>query len=183
MTSQPLLDDATNSLLCWNGEAYSIDNEIIRGSDSRAVLQLLLTASISDSILPEERAGQPRLSAVIKTLSHIAGPYAFVYFDAISQRLWFGRDVLGRRSLLIRDDLADGVAISSVVGGDDPEKWSEVEADGVYVADLSVKDGARPMFQIKHVPYVYSGDAAVGEPVLVGQLQLLLTMGWILQNG
>ena len=81
ITAQPLLSEATGSLLVWNGEY--LNHEISDLSDTNLVLALL--ESTDD---------------VAATLARIEGPFAFVYFDNPSSTLWFGKDKVGRRSLL-----------------------------------------------------------------------------------
>src|SRR5207237_791651 len=43
VTVQPLIDDATGSVLCWNGEAWRIENETIQGNDAELIFKSLLT--------------------------------------------------------------------------------------------------------------------------------------------
>lgn len=45
-------------------------------------------------------------AGVVPALSRVRGPWALAYFDAPRCTLWFGRDVLGRRSLLVRHPTA-----------------------------------------------------------------------------
>lgn len=72
-------------------------------------------------------------------MSQIAGPYAFVFVDASRSSVYFGRDFLGRRSLLYKVDADGNLLLSSVTNGSSGEGWSEVEADGVYCIDLSLQ--------------------------------------------
>lgn len=97
-------------------------------NDAEEVLKLLLSAET-----PE------------KGFAGIAGPWACVFFDAVRGRVWFGRDCLGRRSLLElrKGDWKDGVTIASV--GDGHEGWKEVEAEGLRYFDLqSGEEGVVP---------------------------------------
>ncbi|KAI9698932.1 MAG: hypothetical protein M1836_003121 [Candelina mexicana] len=69
-------------------------------------------------------------------MGKVSGPFAFVFYDGISQQIFFGRDRLGRRSLLQRKDRS-GVLMLASVGDDCHEsEWIEVEADGIYVVRL-----------------------------------------------
>lgn len=84
----------------------------------------------------------------------IAGPYALVYFDATAGRVWFGRDVLGRRSLLYKrygKGWEAGFMVASVGDGDG---WEEVEADGLRFLDLVTG-------QEGWVPFMWDEDAEV----------------------
>ncbi|KAF6201713.1 hypothetical protein GE061_004108 [Apolygus lucorum] len=81
-TRQPLISDR-GSFLLWNGDVYS-DDYSATFSDSATVLQKL------------EKEQDP-----LKTLSETCGPYAFIYYDPDQRSIWFGRDPIGRCSLLI----------------------------------------------------------------------------------
>lgn len=123
---QPLID-ASGSILCWNGEAWSIRGEPVPGNDGEAVLALLSEAS---------RSAATDTEAVLDVLRAIEGPFAFIYFDKLTGRLYYGRDRLGRRSLLVK---AGVVFELSSIAETPTEGWSEVEADGCYVLDLAGK--------------------------------------------
>lgn len=127
VTGQPLVDESSGSMLCWNGEAWKMAGRSIRGNDGRRVLDELLAAGGSrrdqgDGIL-------------INVLRSIEGPFAFVYLDKPAKRLYYGRDRLGRRSLLVKT--GDPLCFSSVTDGS-PCHWLEVEADGIYSLHLDV---------------------------------------------
>lgn len=124
---QPLIDEQTGSVLCWNGEAWRIRHADVSGNDGEAIASLLYAAC--------QCAPTAREDAIMKVFRSIDGPFAFVFFDGLSKRLYFGRDRLGRRSLLIRSD-SDGLVLSSIAESKDPA-WQEVEADGAYALDLT----------------------------------------------
>ena len=88
------------------------------GNDTEAVLDLLLKATLSRS----DSSHDP----VLEALRTVEGPFAFIYFDRPSKCLYYGRDRLGRRSLLV--NAKDPFTLSSI-----PESlsddWAEVEAD------------------------------------------------------
>ena len=129
LTKQPFQNQQTGSVLCWNGEAWKIGGRVVEGNDGEAVFALLSGAASCS------QTGS-RNDAVLEALRSIEGPFAFVYFDAYAKTLYFGRDRLGRRSLLMcHDDTEGSVVISSVAGACD-EKWKEVEADGIYSVAL-----------------------------------------------
>lgn len=58
-------------------------------NDGQVVLAALLAATAHDPL------------AVPAVLSRIRGPWALVYWQPALRRLWFGRDAIGRRSLLL----------------------------------------------------------------------------------
>ncbi|EPY53886.1 asparagine synthase [Schizosaccharomyces cryophilus OY26] len=93
-TNQPHVDDHGN-VLCWNGEIWQMDGE--EGFDS------LECCSENDGsklfrILKEN---DHNIEGVLRS---IQGPFAFVYYQSSTSTLWFGRDRLGRRSLLYHQD-------------------------------------------------------------------------------
>jgi hypothetical protein len=76
--------------------------------------------------------------AIINVFRSIEGPFAFVYYDGSSGTLYFGRDRLGRRSLMISLDKASGtLTLCSIAESCDPQ-WKEVEADGIYQVNLQI---------------------------------------------
>ncbi|KUJ20327.1 uncharacterized protein LY89DRAFT_440735 [Mollisia scopiformis] len=125
VTAQPFLDPSSNSALCWNGEAWKIGLDTISGNDGQAVFDLLIKASSDHVSAPDSTA------AVLRVLRSISGPFAFVYLDTYHNQLFFGRDRLGRRSLLHRSDDDTNVQFSSIADTTSGP-WQEVEADAVY---------------------------------------------------
>lgn len=151
LVPQPLVDDDSGSILCWNGEAWEIGQEPVTGNDSLAVFQLFRDACTQSS---------DTCSAVVRCVSLIRGPYAFVFYDAISRRLFYGRDCLGRRSLLQSSNGAGDLALSSICDNQVSDNWHEVEADGIYMVDLDT-------FNTTHIPYVYTGTSNTASQTLV----------------
>ncbi|WQF77384.1 Putative asparagine synthase, rossmann-like alpha/beta/alpha sandwich, nucleophile aminohydrolase [Colletotrichum destructivum] len=123
VTQQPFRDASSGSVLCWNGEAWKLAGAPVQGNDGEAIFSLLTAASSRDDAE----------DAVSDVLRSIQGPFAFVYFDAPASRLYYGRDRLGRRSLLLNQE--EGLRLSSVAESTSPA-WTEVEADGIYVLNL-----------------------------------------------
>ena len=154
-TPQPLVYD--KSILCWNGEAFEIENAIVAGSDTRAIHDLL--RQTWSSVEGESCDSSARSLPFLKALSSVRGPYAMVYLDLEAEKLWFGRDCLGRRSLLLHQNMSDGISLASVVAdGTSSEDWIEVEANGMYVADLTRFTGKNmegAKLQMTHVPYIH----------------------------
>jgi hypothetical protein len=127
---QPLVDTSCGSVLCWNGEAWNIQGQRVQGNDGEAVLALLVGASRGK---PDGQQSSAEL-AVLDALREIEGPFAFVFYDKPTKRLFYGRDRLGRRSLLLRP--GPPLILCSVAETPSPD-WAEVEADGFYSIDLS----------------------------------------------
>ena len=112
---QPLYSELTGSVLLWNGEY--LNHHVSSQSDTKLVLEGL-------------DAGESPVFA----LNEVEGPFAFVFYDRRSNRVWFGKDRLGRRSLLVRiDSQAKQLVISStsLPGG------SEIPAgEGIFSLSL-----------------------------------------------
>lgn len=133
ITPQPFVHVSSGSALCWNGEAWKIGAEPVTGNDGEKVFELLVNACLGS-----EDAGESR-DAVLNVLRSIAGPFAFVFLDKVHNQLYFGRDRLGRRSLLYRSNEGDGLQLSSIAD-DMSGGWLEVEADAVYSISLEGED-------------------------------------------
>ncbi|WPG99644.1 asparagine synthetase domain containing protein 1 [Acrodontium crateriforme] len=170
---QPYRENDSSSTLCWNGEAWSISGNTAAGNDTRAVFSLLEN---SKSTGPD---GLDRITFVLARtkelsakLSEVSGPYAFVFHDQSNGLLFFGRDFLGRRSLLSRTTTDGEIVLSSVSDGQHQNFWREVSADGLYCIDLLHSFDEVPLehravqtwgkFGIFRVPYNYIGDP--GQP-------------------
>ncbi|KAK3491946.1 asparagine synthase-domain-containing protein [Neurospora crassa] len=147
IVKQPLSDpDAdTGSVLCWNGEAWRINGEPVSGNDGEEIWRMLrgveASASVTTTPISMEEETEEHILDVFRALE---GPFAFVYWHEASRKVFFGRDRLGRRSLMMkRDERTGEVVLSSVAdglnGGDtNANGWKEVEADGIYVLDLGM---------------------------------------------
>jgi len=82
---QPALDDSSDCVLLWNGDAFQGLECTPGESDTSALLKRLAQAEDDDQIA--------------SILADIRGPFAFIFYKNGS--LWFGRDVLGRHSLVV----------------------------------------------------------------------------------
>ncbi|KAI4765501.1 hypothetical protein E4T52_01651 [Aureobasidium sp. EXF-3400] len=122
--------DYPNAFLCWNGEAWKYGDETILANDSNVVF-----AKISSLMKASDGDTSASAKLMQQALNLITGPYAFVYYDPHSDTLFFGRDPLGRRSLMYRVD-EDGNFILSTISDQQNQGWQEVEADGIYSLDL-----------------------------------------------
>ncbi|ROT41322.1 cytoplasm protein [Sodiomyces alkalinus F11] len=165
VTPQPFHDASTGSVLCWNGEAWKLAGQAVEGNDGEAVLARLLAAAADDDDDDDDAGGE----AVLDVLRCIEGPFAFIFFDKPSSRLFYGRDRLGRRSLLVnRDD--SGFVLSSVAETASPG-WFEVEADGIYVVNLTREDDERGVFvSPSRRPWMI--DQAADTILNIGQLNM-----------
>ncbi|EJT75466.1 hypothetical protein GGTG_05399 [Gaeumannomyces tritici R3-111a-1] len=141
VTIQPFEDPLSGSVLCWNGEAWKMDGRGVQGNDG-AELFALLNRPDTD---------------ILDTIRSIEGPFALVFFDKPSAKLFYARDRLGRRSLLARrDGDNDSLCLSSVAERLDPN-WVEVEADGIYMLELSTLSPGSVPAPVRH-PWVATPD-------------------------
>jgi len=92
LTTQPITDQHGNCLI-WNGELFGLRDDASADvsdpgvSDTQLVLDWLSVTCDADHVM--------------RILARIEGPYALIYYHRASQRLYFARDPLGRRSLLL----------------------------------------------------------------------------------
>lgn len=138
VTTQPFQDSRSGSVLCWNGEAWRIGQEPVVGNDGEAIFDLLVKASTSYK-------NAEATAAVLEVLKSISGPFAFVYFDKSHDQIYFGRDRLGRRSLLYCSDAHPGsIELASI---SDPSRgsWREVEADAIYMLSFTGTGSTAPI--------------------------------------
>ena len=137
VAKQPLVDESPGSVLCWNGEAWRIQGELVRGNDGEAVLALLSKASKVNS----------NGDSVLEALRSIEGPFAFIYLDKPARRLYYGRDRLGRRSLLVKPGMPFSLSSIAEMPVDG---WSEVEADGCYSLQLDQDNAGAGLEPVRH---------------------------------
>ncbi|KKP03000.1 hypothetical protein THAR02_04879 [Trichoderma harzianum] len=137
LAKQPLEDAESRSVLCWNGEAWKLGGKPVEGNDGEAVLALLTAAS--RSVNHED--------SVLDALRSIEGPFAFIFLDKRAKKLYYGRDRLGRRSLLLKrgdEFLLSSITEAPAVG------WAEVEADGCYTIRLDGENSPVELMPIRH---------------------------------
>lgn len=139
VTSQPLVDVDSNSVLCWNGEAWKINGGLVDGNDTELVFQKFIEAlkHHHDAGESEEVRLNNSVARLTNIISKITGPFSFVFYDGLHRRLYFSRDCLGRRSLLHGRDDYGNLRICSVSDGSPGAAFEEVETDGLHMIDLS----------------------------------------------
>lgn len=164
VSHQPLVDATTDSVLCWNGEAWKIAGQPISGNDTARVFDLLLQA-VSGASDRKHAAHN-----VAEAVGSISGPFAFVFYDATNAQLFFSRDCLGRRSLLQGWDQNDDLKICSLCDGSSAsEYFEEVGFDGVYMIDLAEhQNPSLPLnvqLKVKTLPWSSETPAPAGHIV------------------
>lgn len=159
--TQPLVDNASQSVLCWNGEAWKVAGEPVQDNDTELIVQLFLQA-VKPSSVPEgpdtthHRSNDDAVQRLADVISSISGPFSFVFFDAYNSKLFFSRDCLGRRSLLKGVDEMGNLKLCSVCDGTSSIPYEEVGTDGVYMIDLAGASGN--MHSIKTLPWTNNED-------------------------
>lgn len=122
------------SVLMFNGEIFQFSSDSL-GDDFSFDDQKQLTSIESDTdllaaLIEKEKSIFPQI------LSYIKGPYAIIFFDNFTNRLWFGRDVVGRRSLCKFTSSGNNhMIISSIAASSN--QWEEVSTEGIHCIDLS----------------------------------------------
>lgn len=112
LTPQPVVKN--DRIVMYNGELYNIGD----GCDTEAFSEALCNSS-----------------SVLSALQDIKGEYAFVFVD--DKTIWFGRDCIGRRSLVYRIE-GEEFVISSVTDHvmDTEDGWSQCVGGVVYELDV-----------------------------------------------
>jgi asparagine synthetase B (glutamine-hydrolysing) len=146
LTKQPIIGTTINSdqhksnILLWNGELFDSQNDLIKvhrhENDGWKIFQTL-----------NSQTGTEIERNILKILASIKGPFAFVYFHRSLNKIYFGRDKFGRRSLLINKNnkpLEPIIALSSVkveFNNDSTLEskldFEEVDTNGFYRIDLN----------------------------------------------
>lgn len=138
--TQPLIDAESTSVLCWNGEAWKINGELIQGNDTQVIFKEFLSASQpspTSTTYNGSYNNDQSLQRLCRLISSISGPFSFVFYDANHARLYFTRDCLGRRSLLQTFDDNGNFILSSISNGVPLASFVEVETTGLHMIDLS----------------------------------------------
>jgi len=159
--SQPLFYESVGSFFCWNGEAWKFNGREVSGNDSQTVFGHLLDAANGSNM----SAAHVKIA---DALGQINGPYAFVFYDSRHKKLYFGRDCLGRRSLLKSYNAQGDLVLSSVSDLGISEQWVEVEADGVNFIDFDQKaEASSDPFRSHHIPYDFESIPGEDNPTIV----------------
>ncbi|KAM8789183.1 asparagine synthetase domain-containing protein 1 [Rhynchonycteris naso] len=153
LTAQPLEDERDNVFL-WNGEVFSGIMVEAKENDTQIMFNHLSSCKNESDIL--------------SLFSEVQGPWSFIYYQASSHHLWFGRDYFGRRSLLWHfSNLGESFCLSSV-GGQTSEvanQWQEVPASGIFRIDLKSTSISKSVV-LKLYPWKYiSKDNVIQECV------------------
>ncbi|RWA10285.1 hypothetical protein EKO27_g4830 [Xylaria grammica] len=142
IAKQPLEESTgVGSVLCWNGEAWRIDGRPVRGNDGETIFSTLQSSTSSSREIRDVH--------VLDVLRSIEGPFAFVYYDFVAGRVYYGRDRLGRRSLLIKTSgSTESITLSSIASVP-TDGWEEVSSDGIWSIDLNTYGNMSSEFSLE----------------------------------
>ncbi|KAI5734912.1 hypothetical protein M8J77_011885 [Diaphorina citri] len=125
ISPQPL-EDVDGNVLLWNGDVYNFTSE-----DNKTIE----STSESDSLQVLQRFAS---HGVLKTLKHIQGPYSFIFLDKKNKQLWFGKDPIGRHSLLLKCT-PTSILVTSVAHKSIPH-IEEISNTHIYSVDITCPD-------------------------------------------
>lgn len=161
ITKQPVNLGNDVNKLCWNGEVYqystaSSNNSTTASipphqSDTELVATLLTDALL---LLPPQNE---TLQAITSAMSQLWNA-EFAFCLLTKESLYYGRDVLGRRSLLTSSNDDDSIwKLSSVAlsPADDDDSWQELPPGMVYEYNLTTREiTSMPLIQ----PVLFGDD-------------------------
>ncbi|CAG8466385.1 6458_t:CDS:10 [Ambispora leptoticha] len=145
LVHQPVRDN--DRVLLWNGEIFDGIEVSKNENDTEKLFEALkvydqAVTNVNDMKNNSESDG---LNSILQTFAKIEGPFSFVYWEGSRRKLWFGRDCLGRRSLLwhLPTSESDRFILTSVGVNnkrkkiDDPIlNFEEVPATGFFCLNL-----------------------------------------------
>ena len=155
LTQQPIVnnkseesDIISGDFLSWNGEIFSGSINVSENeNDTKLLFNELIKRVENDTEVSTDHS-------IPELLSSIHGPFAFIFWEEKKKRLWFGRDPLGRRSLLIHRKQENknaenqvSFAISSGISkeiqkqyyGETITDWAEIPPDNIYSIQFPVQ--------------------------------------------
>lgn len=122
-TKQPIWGE--DFILQFNGELYN--EACLDSNDTLYIYEKLNSAFTSCAC---------RKDAILSVVSQLDGEFAFVLTDLKDQKVYFGKDFVGKRSLLYSNN-DNQVTISSVLPDHDDENIIECESDRIHIIDLT----------------------------------------------
>ncbi|KAK6198667.1 glucosamine 6-phosphate synthetase [Scheffersomyces amazonensis] len=122
-TSQPIII-SHRYVLQFNGELYN--DECLLGNDTKFFMQLLEHANDYNDI--------------IKALNDLYGEFAFALYDLLNEKIYFGRDRIGKRSLVYSIIPSKALILSSVPYSEDPTVEFIECKNNIYDYNLQTHD-------------------------------------------
>jgi asparagine synthetase B (glutamine-hydrolysing) len=149
-----------NLTLLWNGEIFGGLEVPIHVSDTKVLLCAL------KNNLPEDKCFSQH---VLLTFSKIEGPYAFVLIDHAAQKIWYGRDPRGRRSLLIKQS-QHSFELASVVPKEHQHDFSEVPVSGIFCLAIPDYRNASLENSVVHLTWPLSFTPNISSPSILAAI-------------
>ena len=98
-TKQPVVDEKTKNVLLWNGEVFGGIHVAVEKNDT--------------DVMFEELIQSDDLNYIAGVFEKVQGPFSFLYWVDSRQELFFGKDQIGRRSLVVKG--LDSVCLQACV--------------------------------------------------------------------
>ncbi|XP_043792045.1 asparagine synthetase domain-containing protein 1 isoform X2 [Apis laboriosa] len=119
LIEQPAID-CNGNILLWNGDIFFGNLAQDNTCDTKILLN---TLQLSSNIL--------------SVFKEIQGPYSFIYFQKTNNLLYFGRDIIGRHSLLLKVNTDENILTLTSVASKQINKIIEIPAIGIFVMNLT----------------------------------------------
>ncbi|KAL7643459.1 UNVERIFIED_CONTAM: hypothetical protein RMT77_005441 [Armadillidium vulgare] len=119
LEGQPVCNESGDIFL-WNGDQFNKKESNVE-SDTISLFRKL-----------ERKSGEEFVSV----LSTVEGPWSFIYYDNCQKKIYFGRDIFGRHSLLWSGLLGNGQGFILTSVGRRQDYLKEVPALGIYEAKI-----------------------------------------------
>ncbi|XP_045610594.2 asparagine synthetase domain-containing protein 1 [Procambarus clarkii] len=143
-TPQPLVDQYGNILL-WNGDIFAgfeIPGDL---SDTKYISDYLATKN------------EEEISSFLGT---IKGPWSLIYYQKESKKLFFGRDVFGRHSLVWKLPSATSSVFQITSVCQQNEYVKEIPAFGLYFVDFS-ETNLKKGFTVNLIPWSHVAEESL----------------------
>ncbi|KAI0762808.1 asparagine synthase-domain-containing protein [Fomes fomentarius] len=156
-------EDADGNILCWNGEIFEgLDIQPCE-NDGIKLFSALRFCHTADE--------------VSRVFGSIEGPYSFLFYHYASRQLFFARDPLGRRSLLVHypTEANPYFLLASVSAGVDPRHaLGELSTENIYSMDVDKVATLNDLLDIPNcitsVTRLLGGkDLPFGQPAMVNR--------------
>ncbi|XP_066929037.1 asparagine synthetase domain-containing protein 1-like [Clytia hemisphaerica] len=149
VTKQPLIN-SNGDVLLWNGEIFGGLDVGLHENDTEILMRHL--TAISQEMLENVEPAEKNMADLF---TKIQGPWAFVFYQKSLNKLWYGRDYFGRRSL-IQSSIDGNFLLTSAICGDFREESEEIKAKSIYclnLVDLKIDDLSLPAFKEAAKPF------------------------------
>lgn len=130
-------ENENSVILAYNGEIYGYDDEEFDTNVSdTSFIQDLLNDTVSECN-SKSNDDDDEGKILLGRLDRLQGPWAMIFWSPVTRRLYFGKDVLGRRSLLMRIVENSHIVITSVPPPHMKDSFAEIPPIGLAYIDIS----------------------------------------------